>query len=64
MAPKPYTLRSIVIAHIPQNFVREEVENYGNGDQFARGEAVKAPKADVENGDQGFAIEEKGGGVG
>lgn len=64
MALKPYTLCLIVTAPIPQNFVREEVENYGNGDQFARGEGVKVRKADVESGDQGFAIEEIDGGVG
>lgn len=64
MTPTPHTLCSIVTAHTPQNLVREEVEKHGNGDQFARGEAVKDRKADVENGDHGFAIEEMGSGVG
>ena len=42
---------------------REQIEKYGDGVDFAEGEAIKVRKASFEDDDQGFEIEEKGGEV-
>ena len=39
----------------------EQIKKYGNGIQFAEGEAVKVRKVVFEDGYHGFEIEEKGG---
>ena len=42
---------------------REQIEKYGDGIEFAEGEAIKVRKADFEDKYQGFEVEEKGGKV-
>ena len=42
---------------------RGQIEKYGNGIEFAEGEAIKVRKASFGDDDQGFEIEEKGGEV-
>ena len=42
---------------------REQIEKYGDGIEFAQGEAIKVRKACLEDAYQGFEIEEKGGEV-
>ena len=40
-----------------------QIKKYGDGIQFAEGEAAKVRKVSFEDGYQGFEIEEKGGEV-